>query len=118
MQTSSPNTPPSTINDDPYAALASKAEVLDVDSAAAALADQLEKEQDSRKTERFYWVFGVVILITPMLIKMVDSNWYMLPLFLFEAAFLIGIAHWLGLERVALLLEKLFHRLIGGKEPT
>jgi hypothetical protein len=86
-------------------------EVIDptpTDNVAAKLESDLQEERDSRKEERFYWILALVIIGNVPLLNAFSSDWALLPTFLLELVLLIALADWLGVDRVKVLLEKLY----------
>ena len=88
-------------------------EVLDAnpsatDNVAAQLESDLQQERDSRREERFYWIFCLVVVANVPLFGSMPSAWAYVPTFLLELVLLIGLADWLGVDRVKVLLEKIY----------
>jgi Mn2+/Fe2+ NRAMP family transporter len=88
-----------------------------IDLTAAALAEQLQREIDNRKTERFFWIFACSMLLYVFAVKLLDSSFAPLALFLLLIIFLIGIAAWQGVDTVVILLHRLFNRWMPEKPP-
>lgn len=82
------------------------------DEVAANLERDLQEERDSRKEERFYWIFSVVIFANILIFNSLTSAWALLPILLLELVFLIGLADWLGVDRVKVLLEKIYAKYL------
>ncbi|MER8941378.1 hypothetical protein NKH82_17985 [Mesorhizobium sp. M0915] len=82
-----------------------------VDASAAALERQLQHELDKRREERFFWIAGIVALIDVISLPAVNLA-VCIFLGLFQIAFLLSLAKWLGLEHVAVPLERLFNRYL------
>lgn len=82
------------------------------DQVAANLESDLQQERDSHKEERFFWIFTVVILGNVLVFNSFSSAWALLPTLLLELVFLIGLADWLGVDRVKVLLEKLYAKYL------
>lgn len=80
------------------------------DNVAARLESDLQQERDARREERFFWIMVLVIVGDIPLFNAMTSTWAMLPVFLLELILLIGLADWLGVDRVKVLLEKLYAR--------
>ncbi len=78
------------------------------DNVAAQLESDLQQERDSRREERFYWIFVLVIIANVPLLGSMLSAWAYLQTLLLELVLLIGLADWLGVDRVKVLLEKLY----------
>lgn len=81
-----------------------------LDRSAAQLEADLQSERDARKEERFYWILALLIVGNVPLFNSIESSWALAPLFLLELILLIGIADWLGVDRVKVLLERVFSR--------
>ncbi|GAW34198.1 hypothetical protein RA2_01243 [Roseovarius sp. A-2] len=81
---------------------------------AAQLESDLQAERDSRKEERFYWIAALVIVGNVPIFNAFSSAWALLPTFLLELIVLIGLADWLGVDRVKVLLERLYSRFHNG----
>lgn len=79
---------------------------------AAKLEADLQTERDSRNEERFYWIFALVIIANVPILNSFESEWAFLPTFLLEIILLIGLADRLGVDRVKVLLEKLYSKWI------
>ena len=86
------------------------------DDVAAKLEGDLQQERDSRREERFYWILALVIMFDAYLFGTIGSQWAMLPIFLLEIVGLIGLADWLGVDRVKVLLERLYAKWLDRKE--
>lgn len=82
-----------------------------VDTSAAALERQLQHELDKRREERFFWIAGIVGLIDIVALPQVNVA-VCIFLGLFQIAFLLSLAKWLGLEHVAVPLERLFSKYL------
>ena len=80
------------------------------EKSAAHLEADLQNEREARKEERFYWILSLVIVGSVPLFKAVEPSWALLPVFLLELILLIGVADWLGVDRVKILLERVFSR--------
>lgn len=77
---------------------------------AATLEAQLQQERDAKREERFYWIFLCVILADCIVFKHIDDWKLITPIFLLQLIMLIGLADWLGVDRVRVLLEALYAR--------
>ena len=77
---------------------------------AAQLESDLQSERDSRKEERFFWIFLAIMVGNVPLFNSFESDWALLPAFLLELIFLIGLADWLGVDMVKMLLERLYNK--------
>ena len=80
------------------------------DEEAAALEEALESVYDSRREERFYWILALVVIFD------VGSFQHLawmpsILIFLLEVIGLIGIAKWLGVDAVVVLLERTYSRI-------
>lgn len=70
---------------------------------------KLEEIVDSRNEERFFWVLALVILIDVAIFQVLP--WYAaMMIFLLEIILLIGLASHLGVDRVVVLLSRLFDK--------
>src|SRR5215217_3460375 len=79
--------------------------ITSLDQSAAALEAAYQSEQDKRREERFFWICVVAFFADFALFR--DIHWTLgLALFLFELAVLLAMAKWLGLEHVAVPLER------------
>ena len=80
------------------------------DEEAAALEEAIESEYDSRREERFYWILALVVVFDV-------GSFQHLPwmpsvlIFLLEVIGLIGMAKWLGVDTVVVLLERIYSRI-------
>lgn len=88
-------------------------EVLDAnpsatDNVAAQLESDLQQERDSRREERFYWIFALVVVANVPIFGSMPSIAALVATFLLELVLLIGLADWLGVDRVKVLLEKIY----------
>ncbi|TAK48526.1 MAG: hypothetical protein EPO23_07830 [Xanthobacteraceae bacterium] len=112
MQNILPEPPP---NGD-FARLEKSNPIEPIDVTAAALASQLQREQDHRKTERFFWVFACSMMGYAILVKMMDSNAATAVLSILLVVFLLGAAAWLGVDHVVILLERIFSKWVSEKK--
>lgn len=87
------------------------------DKVAAKLESDLQSERDTRKEERFFWILGLVIIGNVPIFNALESAWALLPTFLLELVLLIGLADWLGVDRVKVLLEKLYSKFSSEQSP-
>ena len=80
------------------------------DEEAAALQKSLESEYESRREERFYWILALIVVFDV-------ASFQHLPwmpsvlIFLLEVIGLIGMARWLGVDAVVVLLERIYSRI-------
>ncbi len=85
--------------------------ILPIDQSAAALEAAYQNEQDKRREERFFWICVTSFFVDTTLFP--GFAWHVnLMLFLFQIALLLALAKWLGLENVAVPLERLFNRYL------
>jgi hypothetical protein len=80
----------------------------------------LQREADLRREERFAWIFVVTMLVDVIAFERLGTS--SIPLFLLELIFLGFMGKWLGVEAVALPIERLFDRVMrslpgGGEDP-
>ncbi|MGQ0580382.1 MAG: hypothetical protein ACT4O6_00485 [Reyranella sp.] len=80
------------------------------DETAAILERQIQQERGDRRTERFYWIFGTMLLLDMAVLPHV--GFIAIPLFLLQLIFLIGIAGTLGIDPVVVLLQRLFDKYL------
>lgn len=80
-----------------------------IDDTAAALESKLQCEIDARREERFYWICAITIPLNVIFYKFMDSFFAFISLFLLQIIILIGLAGWLGVDHIAVLLERFFH---------
>jgi hypothetical protein len=81
-----------------------------VDESAAALEIALQREMDSRREERFYWILFCTILADMAMFP--HMTWIgIICIFLLEVVALIGLAKRLGSENVSILLDHLFYSI-------
>lgn len=80
------------------------------DNVAAKLESDLQRERDSKREERFYWILSLVIVLNVTFFDALSNKWAIIPIFLLEVVGLIGLADWLGVDRVKVLLEKIYSR--------
>ena len=80
------------------------------DDVAAKLESDLQHERDSKREERFYWILALVVVLNVTFFNALTSKWAIIPIFVLELVGLIGLADWLGVDRVKVLLEKLYAR--------
>lgn len=86
------------------------------DDVAAKLESDLQRERDSRREERFYWIMALVIVGNVPIFNTFSSAWALLPTLLLEIVILIGLADWLGVDRVKVLLERLYAKWLDRKD--
>ena len=84
-----------------------------LDETAASLERLLQAERDHRNVERFFWIFGVSILADVIFFHELGIA-SAIPVYLLQIIFLFGLAGWMGVEQVAVLLDRLFHRYLPG----
>ena len=87
-----------------FGALEKSAPTTPIDDTVATLIGQLQHEIDQRKEERFLWIFAAVGLV--------DFHYFgsmsfgaIVAMALFQLAFLIAAARWLGVDHVVLVLN-------------
>lgn len=86
-----------------------------LDNVAAKLESELQSERDNKKEERFYWILAVVICIDFSLFDSLTNKWVTAPIFLLQLVLLIGLANYLGVDAVKILLEKLYAKWLRDK---
>ncbi len=111
-QTSLPSTIPVSQKrtDDFSVIISTTARPTKVDESNAALEQQLQREKDERREERFIWIFVIVMLFD--LIAVDRMGYAIILLFLLQLIFLAFVGKWLGVEAVAVPLERLFDRVM------
>ncbi len=72
----------------------------------------MQREVDARKEERFYWICGLTILADVIFFKFLESTFAWSVIVTIELPILIGLAGWLGVDHVAVFLEKVFHKYL------
>ena len=75
------------------------------DQQIAVLQRNLDKEKDSRREERYWLAFTIVVLIDCILIQ--NIGWKILPILLIELVPAIYFAKKLGIDEAAEYLDKL-----------
>jgi hypothetical protein len=89
-----------------------------VDESAAALERALQREVDSRREERFYWILGLVIVGDVAAFNVVQSWTGSVAIFLLEIILLLGLSKFLGVEHIIVPLERLLNKyLLPGQKP-
>ena len=80
------------------------------------LKQRLAHEIEGRRTERFYWVFALIIVLDVIVFP--QLGWVLFWIFLLQVIFLIGLARWLHIDPVVVLLQRLFdrHLAVGAKK--
>ncbi|MEH2517815.1 type VI protein secretion system component VasF [Bradyrhizobium sp. AZCC 1610] len=81
-----------------------------MDESNAALEQQLQREKDERREERFIWIFVAVMLFDVLAVE--KMSYAVVLLFLLQLVFLSFVGKWLGIEAVAVPLERLFDRIM------
>ena len=111
-QTSLPSTIPVSQKrtDDFSVIIGTTARPTKVDESNAALEQQLQREKDERREERFIWIFVVAMLFD--LIAVDRMGYAIIILFLLQLIFLAFVGKSLGVEAVAVPLERLFDRVM------
>jgi len=72
---------------------------------------KLEATVDSRNEERFFWVLSLVIIIDVVIFQVLP--WYAaMMIFLLEIILLIGLASHLGVDKVVVLLNRIFDKYL------
>ena len=80
------------------------------DEGAGALEKAIESERDSRREERFYWILALTIVLDVSSFQ--HLAWAAVTfIFLLEIIGLIGMAKWLGVDAVVVLLERIYSRI-------
>jgi hypothetical protein len=97
---------------DDLARLEQQTTVTPRDQTAAALEQKLQHETELRKEERFFWIFLGAFLLDIIMFKHLEFSLLCWPLLFVQLIFLIGIAGWLGVERVAVPLERLLTKYL------
>jgi hypothetical protein len=84
------------------------------DISAAKLEGALRHESDQRKTERFFWIFALIIA-ADALVSVVSAKalFGLVPL---QLIILLGLAHWLEVDFVKKPLQQMLDRLSGDKK--
>lgn len=73
----------------------------------------LRHEADERKTERFFWITGGIVMFDALVCAI--NVWSLAGLVPIELIILIGLAHWLEVDFVKKPLQELFDKHIGRK---
>ena len=74
------------------------------DEGVGALEKAIESERDRRREERFYWILALTIVLD--ISSFQHLTWApSILVFLLEIIGLIGMAKWLGVDAVVVLLE-------------
>lgn len=81
-----------------------------LDDTAAILERRVQQEVENRRTERFYWIFAVTMLIEACILPHI--SWFGVPVFLMALVFLIAMAKSSGIDSVVVLLQRLFDKYI------
>ena len=79
-----------------------------IDSASS-LSERLAQEIDDRKEERFYWIFGIVMLADVILLPGLGASGVFICAL--QVIFLIGLANKLGVDAVVKPLQNLLNRM-------
>jgi len=78
------------------------------------LEEQIQREREERRTERFFWIFALTIAFDAILFSHI--GWAgSLAIFLLELIFLIGMAKWMGIDIVVVLLQRLLDKYLADK---
>ena len=80
------------------------------DEGADALEKALESEQNNRREERFYWILALIVVLDVASFQHLAWTPSVL-IFLLEIIGLIGMAKWLGVDVVVVLLERIYSRI-------
>lgn len=120
MSSPTPTSLPSIVSgsqsSDALSKLEQTAQPTAVDLTAAALERQLQREIDSRSTERFFWIFATSVLVYGIIVRMMDNGPAAVGLFLLLIVFLIGAAAWCGVDNVRILLERIASKYLGSNK--
>lgn len=81
----------------------------------AKIENDLQKEKDSRKEERFYWIFGMLFIIDVFTLPNATSSMGVTVMILFELIFLICLAAWSGLDKISIILSNILSKLMDKK---
>jgi hypothetical protein len=69
----------------------------------------LQREIGKRREERFFWIFGVVILVDFIALR--GMSWIVgILLILMELILLVGLAKWLGIQWIAAPFDRLIEK--------
>lgn len=82
------------------------------ENAVARLEADLQQQRDSSRSERFYWMLSLVIMFDIIVFGEAEASILMTFVFLLEMVLLIGLAAHMGVDRVQVLLEKLWTKYI------
>lgn len=91
--------------------------VTPLDQTAAALEQRLQHEIDLRKEERFFWIAFTSLLLDGLMFKFLEFSLLCWPMFILQLVLLIGVAGWLGVDRVVVVLERLLNKYLPSKTP-
>jgi len=83
--------------------------------ANAQLAQDLQKEKDDRKEERFGWVFAAIILLDMAVLPHLPGI-VLVPILPLEVLFLIYMAKRCGIDWIVVYLDHLFRRFSSKKD--
>lgn len=112
------NTEPASRGSDFGSVLAPSSGTSQASDAIAVLEKRIEREQDQRKEERYFWIFAVVLLVAGYVTP--NLSWSLIPLTLLAVVFLIALAEWLGVQWVVVPLRTVLAHLMRdkGQKPT
>lgn len=82
------------------------------DTQIAKIEGDLEREKDARKEERFYWIFGGILLVDYFVFPNASSITGIICLTLLQLVLLITLAAWCGLDHVSVLLHDVLTRVM------
>jgi uncharacterized membrane protein len=88
------------------------------DTQIAKVENDLQYEKDSRKEERFYWIFGIVLIIDAFIFPNAQSSSGVILLGILQLVFLIVLAACLGLESVSIIISKVLNSFIDKSDNT
>lgn len=82
------------------------------DTQIAKLENDLQKEKDSRKEERFYWIFAIIAIFDILVLPNASNNAGVFAIIIIELVFLISLAACSGLENISILLSNILSRFM------
>lgn len=77
------------------------------DAQIAKIESDLEKEKDSRREERFFWIFGIVVIIDAFTLSASSNLAGIFIIAIFQFILLVTLAAWFGLDRISVYLSKI-----------
>ncbi len=82
------------------------------DKQIAQIENDLQREKDARKEERFYWIFAIILTVDIFVFPNSSSIIGIFSLTIIELILLLGLAICLGLENISVILSNIIAKYL------